>query len=579
MIGEYNYGTGRRKTSVARVFIKRGTGKIVVNGKPLDSYFARETGRMVVRQPLVLSSHGESFDIKVNVHGGGETGQAGAVRHGITRALIDYDETLKPACCRKPAWSRAMRARSSAKRSVCTRRVGASNSPSADRRRSAFRSGGTWRRGCLGIRTSRRAHCAGGFFFSAADRVGHVASRTGAAFRRIIRTCAQTAETAVRRRSRAAVAARPGPPVRRSVIDHASLHASEDTAIMIKVGIVGGTGYTGVELLRLLAQHPEVELTAITSRKETGMPVAEMYPSLRGRVSLAFSDPATAPLGECDVVFFATPHGVAMAQAGDLLAKGTKVIDLAADFRLRDPAEFERWYKMPHSRLDLLEESVYGLPEVNREAIRKARIIGLPGCYPTSVQLGFLPLIEPAAGDLIEVDTLIADCKSGVSGAGRKAEVHTLLAEASDNFKAYGVSGHRHWPEIRQGLSAIAKRPVDLVFTPHLVPMIRGIHSTLYARIKPDALDVDFQALYEKRFASEPFVDVMPAGSTPETRSVRASNMVRIAVHRPPQSRVLTILVVEDNLVKGASGQGVQVMNLMFGLPETTGLMQLPVLP
>lgn len=348
---------------------------------------------------------------------------------------------------------------------------------------------------------------------------------------------------------------------------------------MIKVGIVGGTGYTGVELLRLLAQHPKVELRAITSRKETGMPVTDLYPSLRGRVKLSFCDPADAGLAQCDVVFFATPHGVAMAQAPGLLKAGVKVIDLAADFRLRDPAEFERWYKMPHSCLDLLEESVYGLPEVNREAIRKARVIGLPGCYPTSVQLGLLPVLEPAAGDLVDEESLIADCKSGVSGAGRKAEVHTLLAEASDNFKAYGVSGHRHLPEITQGLRAIAKRPVNLVFTPHLVPMIRGIHSTIYARLKPAGMATDFQALYERRFASEPFVDVMPAGSTPETRSVRGSNFVRIAVHRPPDSRVLTILVVEDNLVKGASGQGVQVMNLMFGLPEDLGLTQLPVSP
>jgi N-acetyl-gamma-glutamyl-phosphate reductase len=348
---------------------------------------------------------------------------------------------------------------------------------------------------------------------------------------------------------------------------------------MIKVCIVGGTGYTGVELLRLLVQHPQVEIAAITSRKEAGLSVADLYPSLRGRLDLAFCDPSDAPLDRCDVVFFATPHGVAMAQAASLLARGVKVIDLAADFRLRDPLEFERWYAMPHACPELLDEAVYGLPEVNREAIRRARIVGLPGCYPTSVQLGLLPLLEPAAGHLVEVDSLIADCKSGVSGAGRKADLHLLLAEASDNFKAYGVGGHRHWPEIRQGLTAIAGRPVGLVFTPHLVPMIRGIHSTLYARLEPAALEVDFQALFERRYANEPFVDVMPPGSTPQTRSVRASNFVRIAVHRPPESRLLTILVVEDNLVKGASGQAVQVMNLMCGLPETTGLMQVPVLP
>ena len=351
---------------------------------------------------------------------------------------------------------------------------------------------------------------------------------------------------------------------------------------MIKVGIVGGTGYTGVELLRLLAQHPQVDLRAITSRKEDGMPVAEMFPSLRGHVSIAFSEPAKAPLTDCDVVFFATPHGAAMAQAPELLAAGVRLIDLAADFRLKDTAEFERWYKMPHSCPDILAEAVYGLPEVNREAIRQARVLGMPGCYPTSVQLGLMPVLEPSdahADPLIDPLSIIADCKSGVSGAGRKAEVHTLLAEASDNFKAYGVSGHRHWPEIRQGLSAIARRPVNLVFTPHLVPMIRGIHSTLYARLTPAGLATDLQALYEARFASEPFVDVMPAGSTPDTRSVRASNMVRIAVHRPPGSDLLMVLVVEDNLVKGASGQAVQAMNLMFGLPEEMGLTQIPILP
>jgi N-acetyl-gamma-glutamyl-phosphate reductase len=347
---------------------------------------------------------------------------------------------------------------------------------------------------------------------------------------------------------------------------------------MIKVGIVGGTGYTGVELLRLLAAHPQVQLTAITSRKEDGMPVADMYPSLRGVVSLAFTSPDKANLTECDVVFFATPHGVAMAQARQLLAAGVKVIDLAADFRIKDTAVFEKWYGMPHSCPDILEEAVYGLPEVNRDAIRIARIIGLPGCYPTSMQLGYAPLLAQGK-PLVNEAMLIADCKSGVSGAGRKAEVHTLLAEASDNFKAYGVKGHRHLPETTQGLQAIAGRKVGLTFVPHLVPMIRGIHSTLYANILPEARDIDFQALYENHFKGETFVDVMPPGSHPETRSVRASNKLRIAVHRPDGGDLLVILVVEDNLVKGAAGQGVQCMNIMFGLEESTGLMHIPVLP
>lgn len=347
---------------------------------------------------------------------------------------------------------------------------------------------------------------------------------------------------------------------------------------MIKVGIVGGTGYTGVELLRLLAAHPHVELHAITSRKEDGMPVADMFPSLRGHVSLAFSAPEKAKLNECDVVFFATPHGVAMAQARELLAAGVKVIDLAADFRIKDTAVFEKWYGMPHSCPDLLEEAVYGLPEVNRESIKNARLIGLPGCYPTSMQLGFAPLLAQSKALVVE-SALIADCKSGVSGAGRKAEVHTLLAEAADNFKAYSVKGHRHLPETVQGLEAIAHRKVGLTFVPHLVPMIRGIHSTLYATILPEARETDFQALYEKHFEGEKFVDVMPAGSHPETRSVRASNKLRIAIHRPNGGDLLVILVVEDNLVKGAAGQGVQCMNIMFGFDEAVGLNQVPVLP
>jgi N-acetyl-gamma-glutamyl-phosphate reductase len=291
---------------------------------------------------------------------------------------------------------------------------------------------------------------------------------------------------------------------------------------------------------------------------------------------LTFSAPDDRALQDCDVVFFATPHGVAMAQAPELLEAGVKVIDLAADFRLKDPAVFEQWYGMAHTQTGLLTEAVYGLPEVNREAIRTARLVGLPGCYPTSVQLGLLPVLE--AG-LVDCQTLIANCASGVSGAGRKAEVGTLLAEAADNFKAYGVAGHRHAPEITQGLTAIAGHSVQIQFVPHLVPMIRGIHSTLYARVLPTAREVDFQALYEARFAHEPFVDVMPPGSTPETRSVRASNTVRLAVYRPVGTDLLIVLVVEDNLVKGAAGQAVQVMNLLFGLEETAGLMQLPVLP
>lgn len=342
---------------------------------------------------------------------------------------------------------------------------------------------------------------------------------------------------------------------------------------MIKVGVVGGTGYTGVELLRLLCTHEHVQLSAITSRGEAGMPVADMFPSLRGRVDLSFVAPQEAGLESCDVVFFATPNGIAMQQAAELVAAGVRVIDLAADFRIRDVAEWQRWYGMEHASPQLVAEAVYGLPEVNREAIRKARILANPGCYPTAVQLGFLPLVEAGVVDL---DSLVADSKSGVSGAGRKAEVRTLFAESSDNFQAYGVSGHRHLPEIRQGLAAAAGAPVGLTFVPHLVPMVRGIHATLYGRLKRD---VDLQALFEERFCDEPFVDVLPAGRHPETRSVRASNMCRIAVHRPQGGDVVVVLSVIDNLVKGAAGQAVQNMNIMFGLDERSGLEVVPVSP
>jgi len=345
----------------------------------------------------------------------------------------------------------------------------------------------------------------------------------------------------------------------------------------IKVGIVGGTGYTGVELLRLLAIHPDVELTAITSRGEAGMPVADMFPSLRGYVDLAFTDPATSNLNACDVVFFATPHGVAMSQAQALLAANVKVIDLAADFRLQDTAIFEKWYKMPHSCPDILSHAVYGIPELNRAQIKSAQVIGNPGCYPTTVLLGLAPLLERGLIDFSA--PIIADSKSGVSGAGRKAEVATLFAESSDSMKAYGVAGHRHHPEIHAQLTQLAKTDLQFIFVPHLIPMIRGMLSTIYVKLVAQAASMDLQALYEQRYQHESFVDVMPVGSLPETRSVRGSNQIRIALHRQAEAGYLTLVVVQDNLVKGAAGQAVQNMNIMFGLPEVTGLQVVPLLP
>jgi len=344
---------------------------------------------------------------------------------------------------------------------------------------------------------------------------------------------------------------------------------------MIKAGIVGGTGYTGVELLRILALHPQVSIHTVTSRADAGRRVDDMYPNLRGFVDAVFSEPTEEALAACDVVFFATPNGTAMRMARALLERGVKIIDLAADFRLSDPAEWEQWYGEAHACPDLLQEAVYGLPELGRERIRQARLVANPGCYPTATQLGLLPLVE--AG-LVCLDHLIADVKSGVSGAGRKAEVPILMSETGESFKAYSVKGHRHLPEIRQGLVEIAGQPVGLTFVPHLTPMIRGIHATLYARLKSSDL-VDLQALYEDRYQGEPFVDVLPAGAHPDTRNVRATNRCQIAVHRPQGGDTVVILSVIDNLVKGAAGQAVQNMNLMFGLEETAGLKAVGVYP
>lgn len=345
----------------------------------------------------------------------------------------------------------------------------------------------------------------------------------------------------------------------------------------IKVGIVGGTGYTGVELLRLLSTHPQATITAITSRGDAGLPVAQMFPSLRGYVDLVFSDPTNANLTDCDVVFFATPHGVAMSQAQVLLDAGVKLIDLAADFRLQDTAVFEQWYKMPHTCPAILREAVYGIPELYREKVKSAQVIGNPGCYPTTVLLGLAPLLEQGLIDLSA--PIVADSKSGVSGAGRKAEISTLFAESSDSMKAYGVAGHRHHPEIHAQLKLLAKQDVQFIFVPHLIPMIRGMLSTIYVKLSEQGKQLDLQALYETRYQHEHFVDVMPAGSLPETRSVRGSNQIRIALHKQAETGYLTLLVVQDNLVKGAAGQAVQNMNIMFGFSENTGLEVVPLLP
>ncbi len=343
---------------------------------------------------------------------------------------------------------------------------------------------------------------------------------------------------------------------------------------MASVGIVGGTGYTGVELLRLLAAHPEADVTVITSRAEAGRRVDDLYPNLRGHCKLAFSDPASAELAKCDIVFFATPHNVAMHSVPELIAAQTRVIDLSADYRIRDAQLWSQWYGEPHASPDLLSKAVYGLPELHRDAIAGAQLVACAGCYPTSVQLGFLPLLE--AG-VVDSSNLIASSVSGVSGAGRQAKVDNLLSEASDSFKAYGVSGHRHLPEIEQGLSAVAGEPVSVTFVPHLLPIVRGIHSTLYAQLT--RTDVDLQGLFAERYADEPFVDVLAPGTYPQTRTVRGTNRVLISVEQPQGRNTVVVMVTEDNLVKGASGQAIQAMNLMLGLPETQGLTQIGLLP
>lgn len=344
---------------------------------------------------------------------------------------------------------------------------------------------------------------------------------------------------------------------------------------MLEVGIVGGTGYTGVELLRILALHPKVRVRTVTSRGDAGRTVAEVYPNLLGAVDACFVEPSVEALAGCEVVFFATPNGTAMRMAPELLAAGARVIDLAADFRLSDPNVWEAWYGEPHACPDLLAEAVYGLPEIRRDQLRAARLVACPGCYPTSVQLGLLPLVETAS---VHLDRLIADVKSGVSGAGRKTEIPLLMSETGESFKAYSVPRHRHWPEITQGLAQLAAAPVRLIFVPHLVPMIRGIHATLYADLLDASIDV--QGLYESRFAGEPFVDVLPAGAHPDTRNVRGSNRCQIAVHRPHgRSETVAVLAVIDNLVKGAAGQAVQCLNAMFGWDEAMALNTIGLYP
>ncbi|MGI9251770.1 MAG: N-acetyl-gamma-glutamyl-phosphate reductase [Pseudohongiellaceae bacterium] len=366
---------------------------------------------------------------------------------------------------------------------------------------------------------------------------------------------------------------------------------------MIKAGIIGATGYTGVELLRLLAPRNDVELVVVTSRELAGKPVASHFPNLRGYRVPDFSSPDSAALKECDVVFYATPHGVAMHSVPELLAADVKVIDLSADFRLKDIASWEGWYKTAHACPELAAEAVYGLPETHRAEIAQARLVAAPGCYPTAIQLALLPLLE---GKLVDAGHLIADAKSGVSGAGRKAVEDYLLCEAGESIKPYALAGHRHHPEICQQLALLTETPVGLTFVPHLAPMSRGILATIYAPLidgapltqgaspkkgaslsksATESVAEKLQQLFETRYGEEPFVYVLPQGELPATRNVRGSNRCEVAVSFSEHTQTVIIMSAEDNLVKGASGQAVQCMNLMFALPETTGLDNIALLP
>ncbi len=337
---------------------------------------------------------------------------------------------------------------------------------------------------------------------------------------------------------------------------------------MIRAAVIGGAGYTGLELVRLLLGHPQVALACVVSRSRAGEALASEFPASRRRLALRYSASLEAATkSELDVVFFATPNGVAMKQVPELLSAGVRVIDLAADFRLSDAAEWRRWYGCEHACPGLLADAVYGLPELHRDAIRGARLVANPGCYPTSVILGFKPVLEAQGAD---VSCLIADSKSGISGAGRRPQSGLLFGECSENFKAYKASAHRHWPEIKRHLDALAGIPTGLSFTPHLLPIVRGIHSTLYFRTSSPPAEL--QERFERAYANEPFVEVLPAASHPQTRWVRGSNTCLMAVHKPPTADVAKVLVVIDNLVKGAAGQAVQNMNLMFGLDEGLGL-------
>lgn len=342
----------------------------------------------------------------------------------------------------------------------------------------------------------------------------------------------------------------------------------------LKIGIVGATGYTGVELLRLLVGHQKVMLHVVTSDTEKGKHITDVFPNLSGFLDMQFSAHDSPLLHECDVIFFATPHATSMYKIPKLLDGQIKIIDLSADFRLQDPAQWKHWYGVEHAAPELLERAVYGLPEMNRQQIAKADLVANPGCYPTAILLGFLPLLEK---NYVAIDSLIADAKSGCSGAGRKAVLNNTFSEISGSLSAYSISGHRHLPEICQVLSQSAKQAIDLTFTPHLIPMVRGIFATLYSQL--NQVDIDITDMYQKRYNDEPFIDIVNTVEKISTSSVYGTNMCRILVKQTHDSNKLTVMSIIDNLVKGAAGQAIQNMNIMFGFCEEMGLKHPAIYP
>ncbi|RCK46577.1 N-acetyl-gamma-glutamyl-phosphate reductase [Thalassospira profundimaris] len=345
--------------------------------------------------------------------------------------------------------------------------------------------------------------------------------------------------------------------------------------VKVKVGILGASGYTGAELVRILAHHAAAEITLLTADRRAGRPFGEVFPHLAHIKLPTMISIAEADWSTVDVIFCALPHGTTQEVIAGLPAH-VKVVDLSADFRLFDPATYKEWYGAEHAAQDLQKEVVYGLTELHREKIKNARVVANPGCYPTPVQLALTPLLE---GKLVHADDIIIDAKSGVTGAGRAPKEGTLYAEVTEGIHAYGTGGHRHAPEIEQGLAWASGQDVVVNFSPHLMPMSRGILESIYVKMTDGTTAEDIQAALEKRFEGEPFVRVLPFGVTPQTRHVRGSNYVLMGVVKDRVPGRVIIVAVEDNLVKGASGQAVQNMNVMLGLPETMGLEIEPLFP